>query len=97
MTRTTNLYPTVVVKRSNKGFGPGSVEADLLWESGVDEWGGFCHLSRVLGEGGWEYFLSWTDMEEHGGSYFSQPLSRQDLEGLRDSASYALSSKEIVT
>jgi hypothetical protein len=56
--------------------GVGSVPARLLWESDPGEYGEFVHLARTKDGRLW---LSFTDMEEHGGSYTSVEVTDEDL------------------
>ncbi len=66
----------MVVKNDSAEVGVGTVDATLLWESEPTEWGEFMHLCRAK-DG--RLFLSWTDMEEHGGSRVSVPVTDEDV------------------
>lgn len=74
--------PRIVFVKGTYGLaemGIGSVGARLVWESDPDESGAFAHLARAK-DG--TLYLSITDMEEHGGSYVSVPITTGDLSNL---------------
>jgi hypothetical protein len=70
------MTTAVSIKQSGYEVGVGSKDATRLWESDPTDEGEFARLD-VTEDG--QHYLTWTDMENHHGSYISVAVSAEDL------------------